>query len=534
MDLLLRAIRGTISFAFEAVLPSAVGFVVGRWTRKSITGNTLKKTSGSNFLIKRKIMERKPLWRRAYHVEDETAILPIEDDGQTRDIEYVIQEHDAQRAGRHFDLRLVIKGKSVSWAIPMKGKRADLSRMPNPGEKWAAIRQPDHAVEFNKFEGRIPDGNLGAGTVKIWAAGRADIHKIEDGNVHFEIFSGPAKGKYVLVSTHDQQGILLSKNPEAVDVWTKPSYIRKDLENLRSLEASGSYVAERKVDGASVEIRVGEASRPLRTFSHRVSRRTGVLIEHTDRLSYLDGARTEGLGDTRLRAEAWHPRGVNFLSGTLNSSVDRARDVQRQAGPVQLDVFDITKYKGQDVTGLPYAERRLLYENVVKQIGSPHLHSVRQVRSGFPAFYEQQVALKKAPTDGIVVKDQSLAYNEKPWIKVKPSDLADCVVHGLAEGAGKHSGRLGALTVETPEGKAVQVGTGFSDWERQWIWNHRAEMEGEVARVDFHVRGGERTNTGPRFDSWHPDKSETSLKMYAETMDVNPYALKSAAGWRAA
>lgn len=525
-----RLIHGTVDFMFNEVALAAVGFFTGNLVRKTLTSGSLKRTEGSNFALKRKIVERQPLWKRAYHVPDEMGILVLEDEGRTRDVEYVIQVHDAKRAGRHFDLRLVIDGKAVSWAIPMKGKRAGDLRFPKTGEKWAAIRQPDHTVAYNKFEGTIPDGNLGAGTVKIWAAGKADIHKIEDGHVHFEIFSGPAKGRYVVVNTQGTQGLILAKKPEVVDVWTKPSYTRKEAERLAELEGTGTAVAERKVDGASVELRMGDDGRGIRTFSHRTSRRTGVLIEHTERLPHLDSALTDGLGDTRLRAEAWHPRGVNFLAGTLNSNVDTARTVQQKYGPVRLDVFDITHYKGQDVRGLSYSKRRALYEQVVDELGLPHVHSVRQVKSNFPAFYEQQVRLKEAPTDGIVVKDTRLAYDEKPWVKVKPSDLADVTVVGITEGRGKHTGSLGALTVETAEGRHVQVGTGFTDWERNWIWRHRDEVLGETARVAFHVRGGETTNTGPRFDSWHPDKSEVALTMYAETMEVSPYALKSAAG----
>jgi bifunctional non-homologous end joining protein LigD len=538
MCFLERLIGGTIDFVFENVVTTAIGFVAGRWTAKAIESGRLKKTTGSNFATKRILEKRKadpPLWQRAIHVPEEEGLMPLEDMGPKREIEYVIQEHEADRAGRHFDLRLVLNGKSASWAIPMKGKRGGLARMPEPGERWAAIRQPDHLVEYNKFEGEIPKGQLGAGQVKIWARGKADIHKIEDGHVHFEIFSGPAKGRYVIVQTNGTQGLILSKKPEPAEPWTKPQYTKKAPEVLDALEGQAGLTAERKVDGASVEMRIEDGR--VRVLSHRVSKRSGQLVEHTARLPHLDDLRTEGLDGTAVRAEAWHPRGVNFLSGTLNSNVEKARATQRTAGPVRLGVFDIVKYKGRDVRGLPYAERRAIYEKVAEQLGSKHVEPVRSVKSGFANFYEQQVALKHTPTDGVVVKDGSQPYDAKPLVKVKPSDLADCEVVKLTEGKGKHAGRLGALTVKVPDnGKNIQVGTGFSDWERQWIWDHRDEMPGEVARVDFHVRHGKRTETGPRFDSWHPDKSETALKMYAEAMDPGDpkalFRLKSAAGWR--
>lgn len=526
-------VTGTVDWFFQSFGTTLISGILGRVVTPRVQPYIVRQR-GSRFVTGRILRSRIPLWKRGIHVPNEEGLIELADDLDVqRDVEYVIQEHDANRAGRHYDLRLVIKGKSVSWAIPMKGKRDGVSGMPKPGERWAAIRQPDHTVEYNEFEGVIPEGNLGAGTVKIWAKGTCDIHKIEDGNVHFEIFSGPAKGRYVIVDTQKGQGLILSKKPEPTEIWTKPRYTKKEEEFLDGLEGQKQFVAERKVDGAAVELRIEDGR--ARVLSHRVSKKTGQLVEHTSRLVHLDDLRTEGLDGTRLRAEAWHPRGVNFLSGTLNSTPENARAVQRRAGPIRLDVFDATHIKGEDIRSRPYAERRSAYDEVVQRLGSANLQPVRQVHSNFRKFYGQQIALKKAPTDGVVVKDVTKAYDEKPIIKVKPSDLADCEVLRLSEGQGKHEGRLGALTVEVPDnGKSVQVGTGFTDWERQWIWNHRDEIPGEVARVDFHVRHGKRTETGPRFDSWHPDKSEAALKMYADAMGVSPYQLKSAAGWRRA
>lgn len=534
MDPVSQLVHGTIDFVLCRMIPR----MLRRGTEAMVYTHVFRgRTSfvqGSRWATKRWLLQRQldmPLWKRAIHVPEEGTWIELEDQGVQRDVEYVIQEHDAKRAGRHFDIRFVLHGTSVSWALPMKGKRDGVSRLPQPGERWNVIRQPDHAIEYNKFEGTIPDGQMGAGTVKIWAKGKLDIHKIEDGTVHFEIYSGVAKGRYVIVPMKEHgQGLLVAKRPEAVEVWAKPTYSKRAAEQLTQLEGVGRKVAERKTDGAAVELRMDEGS--VRTYSHRVSRRTGVLIEHSARLTHLDDSKVSGLDGTRLRAEAWHPRGVNFLSGTLNSNVERAREIQRDGGCIRFDVFDITHYKGKDVRDLPYEERRALYEEVVGDMDNPYVRPVRMQKSSFADFYDEQVSLTTAPTDGVVIKDLDEAYEAKPWIKVKPADLADCEVLKVTEGTGKYKGSLGALTVVGPNGKTIQVGSGFSDWERKWIWDHRADMRGEVARVAFHVRGGQLTATGPRFDSWHPDKSEVALKMYSEVMDVSPYALKSAAGWR--
>ena len=111
---------------------------------------------------------------------------------------FVIQKHDATRL--HYDLRLELDGVMKSWAV---------TRGPSlvPGEKRLAVEVEDHPIEYNKFEGTIPEGEYGGGTVMIWDRGtwtpEHDPHKgLAKGHLDFTLEGEKLHGGWHLVRMH--------------------------------------------------------------------------------------------------------------------------------------------------------------------------------------------------------------------------------------------------------------------------------------------------------------------------------------------
>ena len=102
---------------------------------------------------------------------------------------FVVQEHHARRL--HFDLRLEREGVLKSWAVP-KG-------IPTvQGDKRLAVQTEDHPIEYAQFQGTIPKGHYGAGTVGIWDNGIYEMKTWEKGKVEFALNGKKFHGKYLL------------------------------------------------------------------------------------------------------------------------------------------------------------------------------------------------------------------------------------------------------------------------------------------------------------------------------------------------
>ena len=124
---------------------------------------------------------------------------------------FVVHEHHASRL--HFDFRLELEGVLKSWAIP-KGPSM------NPAEKRLAVQVEDHLLEYIDFEGIIPEGNYGAGTVVIWDRGEFELLEASEKKISCVLHGKLLQGGFTLRkeklrgSGPDKDWLLIKKNDE--------------------------------------------------------------------------------------------------------------------------------------------------------------------------------------------------------------------------------------------------------------------------------------------------------------------------------
>src|SRR5687767_11048568 len=132
---------------------------------------------------------------------------------RARALEFVVQKHRASHL--HYDFRLEHGGVMLSWAIP-KGPSLD------PSVKRLAMPTEPHPLEYNEFEGVIPEGEYGGGTVMIWDKGTwepegPDVDRaLAKGDLKFTLHGRKLKGSWVLVRTRNGQWLLIKHRDAAV------------------------------------------------------------------------------------------------------------------------------------------------------------------------------------------------------------------------------------------------------------------------------------------------------------------------------
>jgi DNA ligase D-like protein (predicted 3'-phosphoesterase) len=115
---------------------------------------------------------------------------------------YVVQKHQARHL--HYDLRLEMDGVLKSWAVPKEPPTEKAIRR-------LAVQVEDHPIDYADFEGAIPEGQYGAGTVEIWDNGQYFLKERDEGKLVFEIHGKKLRGEYCLVRFKGRKNWLFFK-----------------------------------------------------------------------------------------------------------------------------------------------------------------------------------------------------------------------------------------------------------------------------------------------------------------------------------
>jgi bifunctional non-homologous end joining protein LigD len=188
---------------------------------------------------------------------------PTAGNPSTSGLHFVVQKHDASRL--HYDFRLEMNGVLKSWAIP-KGPSL------NPDDKRLAMMVEDHPYDYKDFEGQIPEGNYGAGTVIVWDQGTYDtlepspskkaaekslLSQLKSGSLKFRLFGKKLRGEFALVhikndNRGDDNAWLLIKHRDefasAVDITKKDKSVisGKSIGQMGKDKKAKKWVSARK------------------------------------------------------------------------------------------------------------------------------------------------------------------------------------------------------------------------------------------------------------------------------------------------
>jgi bifunctional non-homologous end joining protein LigD len=379
---------------------------------------------------------------------------------------FVVQEHHATRL--HWDLRLEHDGVAASWAVP-NGIPED------PKENRLAVRTEDHPLEYLEFEGDIPKGSYGAGTMRIWDRGTYETHKFDDDKVEVTFHGERLRGRYGLFPLKKRKGEppgkdwMIHRMDPAEDPTREPMperikpMLAKTATDLPPDDDDWAY--EIKWDGVraiaysepgrlrfeSRNLNDISASYPeLRAFNRALSSHRAVL---DGEIVAFDDDGKPSFGRLQRRMHV--------------SSESTARRLMKDV-PVAYIVFDLLWLDGHSLMALPYEERRERLAQL--ELQGPHWQTPDHVVGNGSAVLEASVA---NGLEGVVAKRLDSSYEpgrRSPcWLKVKNVRRQDVVVGGWLPGEGRRRNRIGALLVGVPEdGRlryAGRVGTGFSDAE---------------------------------------------------------------------
>lgn len=459
-----------------------------------------------------------------------------------------IELHEARRAGTHLDFRIVLP--STFWQQERVYDFAVVKRTEFPqetGKPFLVVQRNNHSMGyFNTDSHTFGPGEYGEGEMKTIWRGIIDVTHSSPDKIEFQINDGEFAGRYCIFTSKsevvrfdtDNQGFLIRMKDPVLPHKERMQFVsgEKKVEAARALP--NEHIAEFKADGANFTVIPGPKENLV--ISRRLSV-TGHPINQSSKMPWLKHAKFP----EEYYGRFIHCEIVEYdptqpfvrhghhteTAGLLNSKAERSRSIQLQRGkPLIAMIWDIDgdqPYEARRADymrlvhqsamtrrvdlrrwGAPVTER-LLFKRLVRPF---MLHRPRDNRELGLTMEEWSNLVKDRGGEGVVIKRLDGRYYEDPYIKDKRVDGYDVTIVDFLEGEGRNVGRLGALVVEDPETKVrSKVGTGFSDQERQDIWDNRDQLAGAVISaeaVELSPRGALR---GPRFVELHTDSNAEEL-----------------------
>jgi bifunctional non-homologous end joining protein LigD len=400
---------------------------------------------------------------------------PADDAGRTP--RFVVQEHHARSL--HWDLRLEHEGTLASWAVP-KGIP------PDPRRNHLAVRTEDHPLEYLDFEGEIPAGQYGAGTMAIWDRGTYELHKFRDKEVMITFHGERVRGRYVLFHTRGNDWMIHRMDPpEDPDREPMPERLQPMLARTGPLpKDDAKWAYEIKWDGVRALGYV--AGGRLRLASRNGRDITPRYPELRELGRALAGREAIVDGEVVAFDENGRPS-FQRLQGRMHLASEH--QVRRLAAsqPVAYMLFDLLWLDGHSLLELRYDERReRLLELGLK--GATWQTPAHHLGDG-AALLE---ASRAQGLEGIIAKRLDCPYTpgrrSPAWVKVKNFRRIDMVVGGWLEGEGGRGGRVGALVIGFyDDGElryAGRVGSGFTETELDRVGRLLAPLAREESPFD--------------------------------------------------
>ena len=311
---------------------------------------------------------------------------------------FVIQKHDARRL--HYDFRLEMEGVLKSWAVP-KG-------LPwKQGEKHLAVEVEDHPVDYAEFEGVIPEGKYGGGTVMLWDRGKYFVHgeqplkSLRDGKLHLVLEGEKAKGEWTLVRIRGRDGeknqwLILKTGADA-----KPVSKRLDDQSVKTGRTMKQIAQDRDAEWESNR----EEKDASATSKFKARIRTAIKKKEVGRNKQTDS----GVGRDRRARRRIIPDDVHGRPSGSSLPTDLPSAKARFIEPMKARLAEDPPAVGDWIYELKFDGIRLIAVKIDKKV-SLLSRNKNELAGRFPEIVE---AVKDLPVHECVIDGEVVALDEK-------------------------------------------------------------------------------------------------------------------------